>query len=110
MERRLEKAIDKLIKDVDKARWKNKKEVKKDRPDADEVHNDGFYIIDISGAHRVMALIEYQPEEPEKDENGEEIDEGIVQIHWVDDHDAYERTFKNDKKVIKTWLRKKGLI
>ena len=39
--------IDKLIKDIESNDWKTKEEVKQSRPDADQVHADGFYFFDI---------------------------------------------------------------
>ena len=106
---KLVKAIDALIDDFRKSRWTNKDEVLKDRKDGDCVHSDGYYFFDIH-VHRTCVLIEYQPADPELDEDGNEKDEGIVGIHWVGSHDEYERTFKNNKPAIEKWLRSKGLI
>ena len=38
------------------------------------------------------------------------FDDNQANIIWTGTHDEYERTFKNNKKVIETWLRNKGLI
>ena len=41
-------AIDDLIKTIESKQWKTKEDVKADRPDADQVHSDGFYFFDIN--------------------------------------------------------------
>ena len=61
------------------------------RPDADCVHEDGFYFFDIH-VHRTLILIEF-------DENGE------ATVVWVGTHQEYERVFKNNKNTIRRWLR-----
>lgn len=38
-------AIDNLINTIEAKQWKSKEEVKTDRPDADQVHPDGFYFL-----------------------------------------------------------------
>lgn len=106
---KLQKAIDQLIADIKVARWKNKEEVLEARVDADCVHNEGFYFFDMN-VHRTMMLIEYHPQEVEKDENGEDLDMGIANVLWVGSHDDYIRVFKNNKKTIEKWLREQGLI
>ena len=58
---KLVKAVNELISDFKKSRWKNKEEVLAARVDADCVHNDGFYFFDIN-IHRTITLIEYSPE------------------------------------------------
>lgn len=40
-------AIDNLIKDLEENEFKNQTEIIKIRPDADCVHNEGFYFFDI---------------------------------------------------------------
>lgn len=50
---KLVKAIDNLIKEIENGNWTNGEELKKDRPDADCVHNDGFYFFDIN-VHRTL--------------------------------------------------------
>lgn len=55
-------AIDKLIKDIKKSKWKNQTELKRTRIDADCVHSDGFYFFNID-IHRTMILIEFDDEE-----------------------------------------------
>lgn len=92
---KLTKAIDKLITDIINSDWKSKLELQDDRIDADLVHNDGFFFFDIN-IHRAMILIIFDDKE--------------ANIIWTGTHDEYERIFKNNKIVIETWLRNKGLI
>ncbi len=92
---KLTKAIDELINDIINSDWKSKLELQDDRIDADLVHNDGFFFFDIS-VHRTMILIIFDDKE--------------ANIIWTGTHDEYERIFKNNKTVIETWLRNKGLI
>ncbi len=89
-------AIDQLIADVESSNWKNKEEVKASRPDADQVHNDGYYFFNIN-VHRTLILIELGAG-------------GVADVVWAGNHDAYERTFKNDKVVIAKWLKERDLI
>jgi mRNA-degrading endonuclease HigB of HigAB toxin-antitoxin module len=91
-------AIDKLIDDIENKKVTNQEELIKMRPDADLVHNEGFYIFNIN-IHRTMILIEF--------EIGEEGEANIV---WCGSHDEYETLFKNNKNTIKKWLRSKGFI
>ncbi len=92
---KLTKAIDELITDIINSDWKSKLELQDDRIDADLVHNDGFFFFDIS-IHRTMILIIFEDKE--------------ANIIWTGTHDEYERIFKNNKTVIESWLRNKGLI
>ncbi len=90
------KAIDKLIVDIQENDWNSPKELKEIRPDADCVHNDGFYFLNLN-IHRTMILIEF-------DENKR------VRIVWVGNHQEYEKTFKNNKNTIKKWLKNNDWI
>ncbi len=90
------KAIDDLISDIEKSDWKTKEEVKAARPDADQVHTDGFYFFNIE-VHRTLVLLEFE-------------EDGSANVVWAGDHDAYERIFKNDKNVIAKWLKERELI
>ncbi len=92
---RLSGAIDKLILDIENARWSTKLEVKKIRPDADCVHSDGFYFFDIH-IHRTMVLIVFEQNE--------------ATIIWTGTHDEYDVTFKGNKNTIRKWLRNQQLI
>ncbi|ABG60739.1 type II toxin-antitoxin system HigB family toxin [Cytophaga hutchinsonii] len=91
---RLANAIDELLQELEVKNWKNGKQLKQDRPDADLVHNDGFYFFNIN-IHRTMILIEF-------------CDDGQATIVWCGTHDEYELTFKNNKKTIANWLKSKG--
>jgi len=88
--------IDNLIKNIEESNWKNQKELKIVRKDADCVHSDGFYFFNIS-IHRTLILIEF------------EEDEG-ASVVWVGNHQEYEKTFKNNKSVIKKWLKSNNWI
>jgi mRNA-degrading endonuclease HigB of HigAB toxin-antitoxin module len=90
------RAIDDLLHEVEAKNWINAVELKRDRPDADLVHGDGFYFFNIA-VHRTMVLMEFE-------ENGE------ATIIWCGTHDDYELTFKNNKTTIEKWLKGKGLI
>jgi len=87
--------IDDLLDVIEKKDWKNQDELIRDRPDADNVHSDGFYFFDIN-IHRTMILIEFE--------------EGEVDIVWCGTHDEYESIFKNNKSTINKWLRKNNWI
>lgn len=86
----LVKAIDKLIEDIDDNDWKDQTELSKIRPDADNVHSDGFYFFDIN-IHRTMILIEFSDKE--------------ATVVWAGTHQEYETVFKNNRNTIKKWLR-----
>lgn len=94
-DKKLSKAIEKLISDIENFNGTDIEEFRIIRPDADKVHNDGVYFFDIE-VHRALIMIE--------------IEDGEAEIIWTGSHDEYERTFKNDKKVIETWLRNKEHI
>jgi mRNA-degrading endonuclease HigB of HigAB toxin-antitoxin module len=92
---KLNKAIDSLIVDIEKANWRTKIEIVAERPDADCVHSEGFYFFNIN-IHRTMILIVFEDNE--------------ATIIWTGSHDNYDQTFKGNKKTIENWLRKQGLI
>ena len=92
---KLNKAIDSLIVDIEKANWRTKNEIVAERPDADCVHSEGFYFFNIN-IHRTMILIVFEDNE--------------ATIIWTGSHDDYDLTFKGNKKTIENWLRKQGLI
>jgi len=89
-------AIDNLIRTIASKHWKSKEEVRTDRPDADQVHPDGFYFFDLH-IHRTMVMIEV----------GEDAEATVV---WAGTHQEYENIFKNNKDVIKKWLSDKDWI
>lgn len=80
-------AIDKLIKEIEDGKWKNGEDLKKYRPDADCVHNDGFFFFDIN-VHRTLILIEFN-------------EEGEATVIWAGTHQEYDSTFKGNKNTIK---------
>jgi mRNA interferase HigB len=92
---KLTKAIDKLISDINDAKWKKQTDIKKTRPDADCVHSDGFYFFDLN-VHRTMILIVFEDNE--------------ATVIWTGSHDEYDKTFKGNKTTIEKWLRIKRLI
>lgn len=87
---KLVQEIEKLIKDIEENNWNTIEELKKNRPDADCVHNEGFYFFNIN-VHRTLILIE--------------IEDGEATVVWVGTHDEYETTFKNNKDTIAKWLK-----
>ena len=93
--KKLIEAVDKLISDIENAKWTKPIEIKVDRPDADNVHNDGFYFFDLN-IHRTMILIVF--------------DEEDAIVIWTGSHDEYDKTFKGNKTSIEKWLRKQKLI
>lgn len=68
----------------------------KTRPDADCVYGGEFYFLNIS-IHRTLVLIEFEGN-------------GDATIVWAGSHDDYELTFKNNRNVIKKWLRDNNWI
>lgn len=99
-------AIDKLIRDIESAKWYSKEEVLASRRDADCVNNEGFYIFNIN-IHRTMILLEFSNQNDSADD---EEDSGVATIQWVGTHQEYESIFGNNKSTIDKWLRRKGLI
>jgi mRNA interferase HigB len=85
------KEINRLIDDIQNNEWTNEKELKTSRPDADCVHNDGFYFFDIN-IHRTLILIEFD-------------DDGEATIIWTGTHQKYDSVFKGNKDSIKKWLK-----
>jgi len=71
--------------------WDNPHELTKKRPDADCVYNGEFYFFNIS-VHRTLIMIEFE-------------EDGEMTVVWAGSHDDYEKTFKNNRNVIKKWLR-----
>lgn len=93
---KLIKAVNELIRLIEANNWKTPHELTKDRSDADCVYGGEFYFFNIN-VHRTLILIEFE-------ENGE------ATIVWAGSHDEYENLFKNDKKVIKKWLKNNNWI
>ncbi|MBL7890883.1 MAG: type II toxin-antitoxin system HigB family toxin [Bacteroidia bacterium] len=106
----LQEAVDKLIKDIEEAKWKSKTDVKASRIDADCVHNDGFFFFNIN-VHRTMVLLEFSIEDDQSIEDKKDDSyQGEASVVWVGTHEEYESTFKNNKDTIEKWLRGKELI
>jgi mRNA-degrading endonuclease HigB of HigAB toxin-antitoxin module len=93
---KLLKAVNLLIDEIEKGNWNTPQELVKNRSDADCVYGGEFYFFDIN-IHRTLILIEFE-------ENGE------ATIVWAGNHDDYELTFKNNRNVIKKWLRDNNWI
>lgn len=93
---KLTREIDKLIEDLEYYSLKTPLELIKKRPDADCVYGGEFYFFNIN-VHRTMILIEFE-------------DDGEMTVVWAGTHDEYELTFKNNRNVIKKWLKNNGWI
>jgi mRNA interferase HigB len=93
---KLRKAVKQLISDIENGNWESPQELTKYRADADCVYGGAFYFFNIN-IHRTLIMIEF-------DENGE------ATIVWAGSHDDYERNFKNNRNVIKKWLRDNNWI
>ena len=93
---KLVKAIQQLIEDIEGSNWKTPHDLIKKRPDADCVYGGEFYFFNIN-IHRTLILIEFE-------ENGD------ATIVWAGNHNDYELTFKNNRGVIKKWLRDNNWI
>jgi len=93
---KLEKAVLQLISDIENSKWKTPHELTEERPDADCVYGGEFYFFNIN-VHRTLVLIEFE-------ESGE------ATIVWAGSHAEYEKTFKNNRSVIKKWLKDNAWI
>lgn len=89
-------AIDSLISELEYNQFNNQAELVIVRPDADCVHADGFYFLNIN-IHRTLILVEFD-------------DDGEITIVWAGTHDQYETTFKNNKDTIRKWLKDREWI
>lgn len=93
---KLIKSVEKLINDIEKNNWQNPQDLIETIPTADCVYGGAFYFFNIN-IHRTLILIEFE-------ENGD------ATIVWAGNHDDYELTFKNNRNVIKKWLRDNSWI
>ena len=93
---KLIKAINQLIDDIEGSDWETPYELVEKRPDADCVYGGEFYFFNIN-IHRTLILIEFE-------ENGE------ATVVWAGSHDDYELLFKNNRSVIRKWLRDNNWI
>lgn len=92
---KLIKAIDRLISDIENAKWTKQTDIKATRPDADCVHSDGFYFFDLN-IHRTLILVVFEDNE--------------ATVVWTGSHDEYDKIFKGNKATIEKWLRVQKLI
>lgn len=93
---KLIKSVEQLIHEIENSNWQNPQDLIESRPDADCVYGGEFYFFDIN-IHRTLILIEFE-------ENGD------ATIVWAGNHNDYELTFKNNRNVIKKWLRNNSWI
>lgn len=93
---KLVKAVQQLITDIEQSDWKTPLDLTNNRPDADCVYGGEFYFFNIN-VHRILILIEFE-------ENGE------ATIVWAGNHDDYELIFKNNRVLIKKWLKENNWI
>jgi mRNA interferase HigB len=93
---KLSRAIDELIDDLENSDWSTPQELIDKRPDADCIYGGEFYFFNIN-IHRTMILIEFEAD-------------GKMTVVWAGSHDDYELTFKNNRNVIKKWLKDKNWI
>jgi len=91
----LMRAVDKLVADLEENKISSKEDLYMIRPDADQVHAEGFYFFNLVD-HRTMILLEFTEDEST--------------VVWCGDHDSYERTFRNNKQTIRKWLQSKNYI
>ncbi len=89
----LQQVINEFVGKVEKANWKNDADLKATFPDADRVFKN-VYVFDLTGSDRTLTLVYFA--------------NGQVQIVWAGDHQAYERTLKNNKDTIRKFLKQKG--
>lgn len=94
--KKLIQSIDRLIAELESRCWDNPHVLTDLRPDADCVYGGEFYFFNIN-IHRTMIMIEFE-------------DDGEMSVVWAGNHDEYEQTFKNNKNVIKKWLRDNNWI
>lgn len=88
---KLLKSVQRLIADIENSNWKTPVDLTAKHPDADCVYGGEFYFFNIN-IHRTLILIEFE-------------EDGEATIVWAGSHEDYELTFKNNRDVIKKWLR-----
>jgi mRNA interferase HigB len=86
----LEKEITSLVDAIENNIWQDPLQLKRDRPDSDSVHSEGFYFFNLL-FHRAMILLEF--------------DKNEATVVWVGSHKEYEKTFRNNKNTIRKWLK-----
>lgn len=87
--------IDRLIFEIEQSDWNDNSEMLIVRKDADCFY-ENFYFFDLH-IHRSLILIEF----------GEFEEAAVV---WCGSHDEYEKIFKNNKDVIRKWLKQNEWI
>lgn len=85
-----------MIEDIEVNSWDTPHDLIASRPDVDCIYGGEFYFFNIN-IHRTMILIEFE-------------EDGEATIVWAGNHDEYELTFKNNKNVIKKWLKDNSWI
>ena len=93
---KLANAVQQLISDIEDSDWKSPMNLTENRSDADCVYGGEFYFFNLN-IHRTLIMIEFE-------------DNGEATIVWAGSHDDYELTFKNNRNVIKKWLRDNSWI
>ncbi|MCW3804932.1 type II toxin-antitoxin system HigB family toxin [Plebeiibacterium marinum] len=93
---KLVKAILQLIDDIEENAWETPLALIASRPDADCIYGGEFYFFNIN-IHRTMIMIEFE-------------EDGEATIVWAGNHHEYDQTFKNNKNVIKKWLKDNSWI
>ncbi len=93
---KLVKSVQQLISDIEDSNWKTPHDLTENRLDADCVYGGEFYFFNIN-IHRTLIMIEFE----------ENVEATIV---WAGSHDDYELTFKNNRNVVKKWLRDNNWI
>ncbi len=88
---KLLKSVKQLVEQIENSNWSAPIELIEIRPDADCVYGGEFYFFNLN-VHRTLILIEFE-------------DNGEATIVWAGDHDDYELVFKNNRDVIKKWLK-----
>ncbi|MCF0061139.1 type II toxin-antitoxin system HigB family toxin [Dyadobacter chenwenxiniae] len=93
--RKLTDAIDQLILDLENSEFTSYIDLLKERKDADQVHNQGVFFLNIEN-DRVLLAIKFK--------------ENRAIVLWIGTHRDYEKIFRNNKTTIEKWLRSKGHI
>lgn len=93
---KLVRSVQQLIVDIEESNWETPLDLTEKRPDADCVYGGEFYFFNIN-IHRTLILIEFE-------------DNGEVTIVWAGNHDDYELVFKNNRNVIRKWLKDNNWI
>jgi len=93
---KLIKAVESLLSEIEEQKWDSPHNLLENHPDADSIYGGEFYFFNIH-IHRTLIMIEFE-------ENGE------ATIVWAGNHKDYELIFKNNRHVIKKWLKDNNWI